>query len=124
MLAMIDSMKRVKASATHDCTECGYEIAAGAYCVKSWRRAETHRERAHADARGNVAWYRHDECAGARLTAGEISRAHADLIVTRDEAWDATYNGHMVLGMRARLKIARALRTTNLDNTHRSPVED
>ncbi len=57
--------RRVYVGQDTTCAKCGERIAKGAVAWKHSRRAETWRERCHADARGAVAWYRHERCAGA-----------------------------------------------------------
>lgn len=51
------------------CTLCHKPIAKGEKAERTQRRAETYRERCHADKRGNVSWYTHPECAPNRKGA-------------------------------------------------------
>jgi hypothetical protein len=61
--------KRVRVGSRTSCCECDKTIERGEIAIRRQRRAETHRERLHADQNGNVAWYRHEGCTVARVLA-------------------------------------------------------
>jgi hypothetical protein len=53
-----------------NCQRCAGLIKKGELAQRTMRRAETYRERCHADRRGMVAWYRHPGC--SLIEAGEV----------------------------------------------------
>jgi hypothetical protein len=58
-----EQIREVRVGAAHTCVDCDGEIHAGSRAMRRSRRAETHRDRMHADGRGLVHWYRHVHCA-------------------------------------------------------------
>lgn len=54
--------KIVKLGQAHTCCTCRTEIVKGAIALKRSRKAETYRERMHADRNGDAVWYHHTTC--------------------------------------------------------------
>jgi hypothetical protein len=66
----VEHTKLVITGAAHDCYVCRQVISKGTTAMQKTKRAETYRERCHADGRGNVSWYAHPECDARRAALG------------------------------------------------------